>query len=240
MKTTATISNQHRRGHHRRRPAAALLLLPMVLVVLLLAALGGMRGAGAVSLPVEGALTVTTTPLPPQPPQRRPAVAPGPPSAQEASDDPSSSFYEVLIVPHSHCDAGYKKSVEGYYLTEVKRVLDSVVAALEGDETLKFAWAEAAYLWRWWQVRVCRLGVRVCCILVVVLGREEDRQPLIGLIAPSQPHQHQHANRTPPPASGGPFGGSCGRGGWSWWLAGGSCTTRPLRGTRAKSTRCGR
>lgn len=41
-----------------------------------------------------------------------------------------------------------------YYLTEVRRVLDSVVAALAGDESLRFAWAESAYLWRWWQVRL--------------------------------------------------------------------------------------
>lgn len=199
MTTTTSSSNRHRRG-----PATAL-LLPLLLL-LLAAALGGLRGAGAVSLPVEGALTVTTTKsLPPQPqPQRRPAVAPAPPSAQEASDDPSSSsYYEVLIVPHSHCDAGYKKSVEGYYLTEVKRVLDSVVAALEGDATLKFAWAEAAYLWRWWQVRVCRLCV--CCILVVlVLGREEDIQPLIDDWADPLLHrQHfMQIGRRPQPAAG--------------------------------------
>jgi hypothetical protein len=57
---------------------------------------------------------------------------------------------EVHIIPHSHCDPGYKKTVEGYYLTEVRQVLDSVVETLSRDPSLRFVWSESSYLWRWW------------------------------------------------------------------------------------------
>ena len=40
-------------------------------------------------------------------------------------------------------------------MTEVRRVLDSVVEALVAEEGLRFTWAESAYLWRWWQASGC-------------------------------------------------------------------------------------
>ncbi|KAM3571097.1 hypothetical protein VYU27_006840, partial [Nannochloropsis oceanica] len=59
-------------------------------------------------------------------------------------------IYEIYVIPHSHCDAGYKKTVEGYYLTEVQSVLNSVTDALTAHPDYRFVWAEASYLWRWW------------------------------------------------------------------------------------------
>jgi hypothetical protein len=56
----------------------------------------------------------------------------------------------VHVLPHSHCDPGYKKTVESYYLTEVKHILDSVVDALQQREDRRFVWAEGVFLERWW------------------------------------------------------------------------------------------
>lgn len=129
-----------------------------------------------------------------------------------------SGWYEVLVVPHSHCDAGYKKTVEGYYLTEVKRVLDSVVAALEGDGRLRFAWAEGAYLWRWWQVShlcvgmVCECGCG-CDGWHGTVGSPSSSSPSL---FPCPSHQKNKKNRTPAPRSARASTAWCGRSGWSW------------------------
>lgn len=54
------------------------------------------------------------------------------------------------VLPHSHCDPGYKKTVESYYLTEVQHILDSVVDALQQKADRRFVWAESVFLERWW------------------------------------------------------------------------------------------
>eukprot|EP00300_Choanocystis_sp_HF-7_P016033 c19276_g1_i4.p1 GENE.c19276_g1_i4~~c19276_g1_i4.p1 ORF type:complete len:969 (+),score=194.56 c19276_g1_i4:14-2920(+) len=59
--------------------------------------------------------------------------------------------YEVHVIPHSHCDPGYKKTFEGYYLTEVHRTLTSVTQLLAQNPSLRFLWSETSYLDRWWQ-----------------------------------------------------------------------------------------
>lgn len=66
---------------------------------------------------------------------------------------------EVFVVPHSHCDTGYKKTTEGYYLTEVRHVLNSVTDYLATRPELRFTWAESAYLWRWWKDEPARFSV---------------------------------------------------------------------------------
>jgi hypothetical protein len=55
------------------------------------------------------------------------------------------------IVPHSHCDAAYKKTFDEYYETEVRNVLNSVLLALEKDSSRRFSWAETSFLTKWWQ-----------------------------------------------------------------------------------------
>lgn len=62
-------------------------------------------------------------------------------------------------MPHSHCDTGYKKTTEGYYLTEVRWALNSVTDYLQSRPDLRFIWAEGAYLWRWWRDEPTRFAV---------------------------------------------------------------------------------
>ncbi|XVF15938.1 hypothetical protein REPUB_Repub09cG0198800 [Reevesia pubescens] len=64
----------------------------------------------------------------------------------------------VHLVPHSHDDVGWLKTIDQYYVGSnnsiqgacVQNVLDSVVAALLRDPNRKFVFAEMAFFQRWW------------------------------------------------------------------------------------------
>ncbi|XP_053860760.1 lysosomal alpha-mannosidase isoform X2 [Vidua macroura] len=65
----------------------------------------------------------------------------------------------VHLVPHSHDDVGWLKTVDQYYYgvrnrdqhAGVQYILDSVVAQLATDPSRRFVYAEVAFLARWWQ-----------------------------------------------------------------------------------------
>ncbi|XP_020878111.1 probable alpha-mannosidase At5g66150 isoform X1 [Arabidopsis lyrata subsp. lyrata] len=65
----------------------------------------------------------------------------------------------VHLVPHSHDDVGWLKTVDQYYVGSnnsiqnacVRNVLDSVVDSLLGDPNRKFVFAEMAFFTRWWE-----------------------------------------------------------------------------------------
>ncbi|XP_027764768.1 lysosomal alpha-mannosidase [Empidonax traillii] len=64
----------------------------------------------------------------------------------------------VHLVPHSHDDVGWLKTVDQYYYgvrneeqhAGVQYILDSVVAELGSDPARRFVYAEVAFLSRWW------------------------------------------------------------------------------------------
>jgi hypothetical protein len=58
---------------------------------------------------------------------------------------------KIHLMPHTHCDVGYKKTFEGYFLTEVRPILLSMTAALKADASRRFIWSEVAYLQRWYE-----------------------------------------------------------------------------------------
>ncbi|KAK8939040.1 hypothetical protein KSP39_PZI011171 [Platanthera zijinensis] len=65
----------------------------------------------------------------------------------------------VHLVPHSHDDVGWLKTVDQYYVGSnnsiqgacVRSVLDSVVSALRDDENRRFIFVEQAFFQRWWR-----------------------------------------------------------------------------------------
>ncbi|XP_058186256.1 alpha-mannosidase isoform X1 [Rhododendron vialii] len=65
----------------------------------------------------------------------------------------------VHLVPHSHDDVGWLKTIDQYYVGSnnsiqgacVENVLDSVVVALHRDPNRKFVFAEMAFFQRWWE-----------------------------------------------------------------------------------------
>ena len=57
----------------------------------------------------------------------------------------------VYVIPHSHCDAGYRKTFDAYFTDEVKSIINSVLDALQGDPEKRFVWEEVSFLSLWWQ-----------------------------------------------------------------------------------------
>ncbi|CAM0877275.1 unnamed protein product [Alopecurus aequalis] len=65
----------------------------------------------------------------------------------------------VHLVPHTHDDVGWLKTVDQYYVGSnnsiqaacVQNVLDSMVPALLKDENRKFIYVEQAFFQRWWR-----------------------------------------------------------------------------------------
>lgn len=60
------------------------------------------------------------------------------------------SLPTIHLVPHSHCDPGYRESFEGYYKDYVHNIFDTMIEALNGDTRRKFVWEEVSFLSRWW------------------------------------------------------------------------------------------
>ena len=67
----------------------------------------------------------------------------------------------VHMVPHTHDDVGWLKTVDEYftgsqnsiYAASVSDVLDSVMVALAADPARRFTYVEMAYFWRWWSTQ---------------------------------------------------------------------------------------
>ncbi|KAK9678088.1 hypothetical protein RND81_11G187100 [Saponaria officinalis] len=70
-----------------------------------------------------------------------------------------SDKINVHLVPHTHDDVGWLKTVDQYFVGSnnsirgacVQNVLDSVISALLEDENRKFIYVEMAFFKRWWR-----------------------------------------------------------------------------------------
>ncbi|KAF5294473.1 hypothetical protein FQR65_LT01599 [Abscondita terminalis] len=68
-------------------------------------------------------------------------------------------YVNVHIVPHTHDDVGWLKTVDQYYYGSksdiqkagVQYILDSVLASLKHDKNRRFIYVETAFLWKWWK-----------------------------------------------------------------------------------------
>jgi len=71
---------------------------------------------------------------------------------------PLPGHINVHLVPHTHDDVGWLKTVDQYYYGSrnniqkagVQYILDSVIQALLKDPDRRFIYVESAFLWRWW------------------------------------------------------------------------------------------
>ena len=69
-----------------------------------------------------------------------------------SSSIPADASHVFHIIAHSHCDPGWLNTFEGYYMADVRGILDSVLSALQRDTSRRFVWSETSYFARWWEV----------------------------------------------------------------------------------------
>lgn len=68
-------------------------------------------------------------------------------------------FLNVHLIPHTHDDVGWLKTVDQYYYgvnnsiqhAGVQYILDSVIPQLLEDPKKRFIYVEMAFFWRWWR-----------------------------------------------------------------------------------------
>jgi len=58
----------------------------------------------------------------------------------------------VIVMPHSHNDPGWLKTVEGYFATATKSIITNMVVKLTQHSNMTFIWTEMSYLSMWWEV----------------------------------------------------------------------------------------
>ncbi|XP_072947018.1 lysosomal alpha-mannosidase-like [Epargyreus clarus] len=76
----------------------------------------------------------------------------------ESCTQAKEGVLNVHIVPHTHDDVGWLKTVDQYYfgsrnniqLAGVQYILDSVVKELWQDPKRRFMYVETAFFWKWW------------------------------------------------------------------------------------------
>ncbi|XP_072039219.1 lysosomal alpha-mannosidase-like [Amphiura filiformis] len=77
----------------------------------------------------------------------------------------------VHVVPHTHDDVGWLKTVDQYYYGgrnnipdahhTVQYILDSVIPELEKNPSRRFIYVEIAFFWRWWNQQTENMKSRV-------------------------------------------------------------------------------
>ena len=75
-----------------------------------------------------------------------------------SDNKPSNDIFTVHLIPHTHDDIGWLKTVDEYYydarkditIQGVQYILDSVFPLLQEDITKKFIYVEIGFFKRWW------------------------------------------------------------------------------------------
>ncbi|WAR20913.1 MA2A2-like protein [Mya arenaria] len=57
---------------------------------------------------------------------------------------------EVIVIPHSHNDPGWKKTYQQYYEDQTRQILSLIVEKLHEYPDMTFIWVESCFLDTWW------------------------------------------------------------------------------------------
>lgn len=71
----------------------------------------------------------------------------------------------VIVMPHSHNDPGWLKTVEGYFATATKNIITNMVNKLTEHKNMTFIWTEMSYLSMWWDVAPPDLRTKLRALL---------------------------------------------------------------------------
>ena len=83
--------------------------------------------------------------------------------------EPVANKLNVHLIPHTHDDVGWLKTVDQYYWGSnskyqkagVQYILDSVVNSLLQNEKRKFIYVETTFFWMWWKQQEPELQAKV-------------------------------------------------------------------------------
>eukprot|EP00118_Oscarella_pearsei_P019623 m.209557 g.209557 ORF g.209557 m.209557 type:complete len:143 (+) comp39727_c0_seq49:47-475(+) len=71
-------------------------------------------------------------------------------AASSSSTPEAGNHINIWIIAHSHDDTGWTKTVDQYYVEEVRWILSTATEALLTNQKRKFTYVEMAYFDRWW------------------------------------------------------------------------------------------
>ncbi|XP_064614466.1 alpha-mannosidase 2x-like [Liolophura sinensis] len=72
-------------------------------------------------------------------------------NSKKAAGKASPSPLTVLIIPHSHNDPGWLRTLDDYFSTSTKKIFDLMLEKLEAHPDMRMVWAETVFLALWYE-----------------------------------------------------------------------------------------
>lgn len=102
---------------------------------------------------------------------------------------PDSETLEIIVIPHSHNDPGWKKTYQEYFDDQTTHILSNIVKKLHQYPDMTFIWVESCFLDKWWSNQT--LEIRGKFKHLVLSGRLEITSGM--WVAPDEASPHYFA-----------------------------------------------